>query len=178
MEPTRARKIATGEVVPVPIGADDLLAALGRAAESTRAQRDHVGMLDLLALRIITKVHTPTLVEIRQLREAGYRGWARGDERRLLRGQPLGDGWELVDVATFGEETWQVERDGVLLQGEYSERADAIAGAWADAARLCGVVGPQMLAAMMRPPEGYAVVLVAGVSQRGSRLGPWSEVRS
>lgn len=105
MEPPRARKIATGEVVPVPIGADDLLAALGRAAESTRAQRDHVGMLDLLAIRIITKVHTPTLVEIRQLREAGYRGWIRGDERRLLRGQPLGDGWDLVDVATFGEAT-------------------------------------------------------------------------
>lgn len=178
MEPTRARKIATGEVVPVPIGADDLLAALGRAAESTRAQRDHVGMLDLLALRIITKVHTPTLVEIRQLREAGYRGWARGDERRLLRGQPLGDGWELVDVATFGEETWQVERDGALLSAEYSERADAIADAWADAARLGRVSGSQMIAVMLRPPEGYAVVLVAGVSQRGSRLGPWSEVRS
>ena len=107
MEPTRARKIATGEVVPVPIGADELLAALGRAAESTRAQRDQAGMLalDLLALRIVTKVHTPTLDEIRQLREAGYRGWIRGDERRLLRGQPLGDGWELVDVATFGEAT-------------------------------------------------------------------------
>lgn len=180
MEPPRARKIAPGEVVPVPIGVADLFAALGRAAESAQAQRDQVGMLalDILALRIITEMHTPTLVEIRQLREAGYRGWARGDERRLLCGQPLGDGWELVDVATFGAETWQVERDGVLLQGEYSERADAIAGAWADAARLCGVVGPQMLAAMMRPPEGYAVVLVAGVSDFGSRLGPWSEVRS
>ncbi len=103
MEPPRARKIATGEVVPVPIA--DLLAALGRAAESTRAQRDQIGMiaLDLLALRIVTKDHTPTLDDIRQLREAGYRGWIRGDERRLLRGQPLGDGWELVDVATFGE---------------------------------------------------------------------------
>ena len=180
MEPPRARKIAPGEVVPVPIGVADLFAALGRAAESAQAQRDQVGMLalDILALRIITEMHTPTLVEIRQLREAGYRGWIRGDERRLLRGQPLGDGWELVDVATFGEETWQIERDGALLSAEYSERADAIADAWADAARLGRVSGSQMIAVMLRPPEGYAVVLVAGVSQRGSRLGPWSEVRS
>lgn len=178
MEPPRARKIATGEVVPVPIGADDLLAALGRAAESTRAQHDQTGMLalDLLALRIITKVHTPTLDEIRQLREAGYRGWIRGDERRLLRGQPLGDRWELVDVATFGEETWQIERDGALLPAEYSERADAIADAWADAARLGRVSGSQMIAVMMRPPEGYAVVLVAGISEFSSRIGSSSEV--
>lgn len=178
MEPPRARKIATCEVVPVPIGVADLFSALGRAAESARGQRDQVGVLDLLAVRIINKVHTPTLDEIRQLREAGYRGWTRGGERRLLRGQPLGDGWDLADVATFGAETWQVERDGVLLQVEYSERADAIAGAWADAERLRRVAGPQMLAVMMRPPEGYAVVLVAGVSYLGSRLGPWSEVRS
>jgi hypothetical protein len=176
MEPPRARKIATSAVVPVPIGADDLLAALGRAAESTRVHRDQAGMLDLLALRIITKVHTPTLVEIRQLKDAGYRGWIRGDERRLLRGQPLGDGWGLVDVATFGEETWQVERDGALLPGEYCKRPHAIAYAWADAAQLGRVVGPQMLAVMMRPPKDYAVVLVAGVSEFSSRLGSSSEV--
>lgn len=73
------------------------------------------------------------------------------------------------------EEIWRVERDEVLLPAEYSERADAIAEAWTDAARLGRVAGPQMLAVMLRPPEGYAVVLVAG-SRACRRLGPWSEL--
>jgi hypothetical protein len=176
---SRARKIGTDEVVPVPIGIDDLFGALGRAAESAAAARDRNGMpeLDLLAIRIVTRAHTPTLAEIQKLRDASYRGWIRGDERRVLRGHgPLGDGWTCVDVSTFGEETWQVERDGTPLPDYYSERSDAVAASWVDAFNKGRQTQAQMLAVMMRPPEGYAVILVAGVSLLGSRLGPWSEV--
>lgn len=89
--------------------------------------------LQLLALRIVLGLHVPSLAEIRDLRDAGYRGWVRGSERRILPSTegPIGESWILVDVSTFGAETWQVERDGELVPGEHGFRENAILAAWA-----------------------------------------------
>ena len=66
---------------------------------------------------------------------------------------------------------------GTLLPGEYDFRSDAISAAWSDAFKSGRETEAQMLAVMMRPPRGYAVVLVSGVAEFGpSRLGSWDEV--
>lgn len=134
--------------------------------------------LQLLALRIVLGLHTPTLAQIRELQAAGYRGWVRGEcERRILPSNehPDGEGWTRVDVSIFGVETWQVERDSRLIPGEHDIRENAIFAAWADAASLVRVTGSQIVAMMARPPRGYAVVLVAGTTQGPARLGSWDE---
>ena len=74
-------------------------------------------------------------------------------------------------------EKWQVERYGTLLPGEYDFRSDAISAAWSDAFKSGRETEAQMLAVMMRPPRGYAVVLVSGVAEFGpNRLGSWDEI--
>lgn len=135
--------------------------------------------LQLLALRIVLGLHVPSLAEIRDLRDAGYRGWVRGSERRILPSTegPIGESWILVDVSTFGAETWQVERDGELVPGEHGFRENAILAAWADASQRGRVTGSQSLAVVSRPPPGYAVALVAGTTQGPTRLGSWDEMR-
>lgn len=135
--------------------------------------------LQLLALHIVLGLHVPSLAEIRDLRSAGYCGWVRGSERRILPSDegPIGDGWVLVDVSTFGAETWQVERDGEIVAGDHNNRENAILEAWADASQRGRVTGSQSLAVITRPPRGYAVVLVAGTTQGPTRLGSWDEMR-
>jgi hypothetical protein len=115
-----------------------------------------------------------TEAEIADLRERGYCGWVGPTGRKVLpkgKAPQLGGPWRLVDVRMFGAEAWQVERGGELLDAVYSWREQAIAAAWYDLG-----AGPQTLAEMARPPEGYAVRLVAGTTDGPSRLGPWSEV--
>jgi len=138
-----------------------------------------VTTFQLLALRIVLGLHIPNLAEIRDLRAAGYRGWVRGSERRILPSAegPVGEGWSPMDVSAFSAETWQVERDGELLPGEHEHRSEAIIASWSDASLLGRVAGPQMIAVMGRPPRGYAVVLVAGTTHGPARLASWDEMR-
>lgn len=134
--------------------------------------------LQLLALRIVLGLHVPSLAEIRDLRDSGYLGWVRGSERRILPSSegPIGDGWNLVDVSTFGAETWQVERDGELVPGEHDTSENAIRAAWADASGHGQVSGPQTFAVMARPPRGYVVVRVAGPDIGLNRIISWHAV--
>ena len=134
--------------------------------------------LQLLALRIAVGVHVPTLAEIRELQAAGYRGWTRGKERRVLPAdkQPTSDGWICVDVSTFGTETWAVERVCTTLGQTYDCRDAAIDAAWRDAIRLGSERPVQMLAVLARPPGGYAVRLVAGTTTGPTLLESWAAI--
>jgi hypothetical protein len=61
--------------------------------------------------------------------------------------------------------TWAIERDGARIDRvDHHHRDEALRAAWVHAAETGRIVGSQTFATMLRPPKGYAIVLVAGES--------------